>query len=101
MKKKIDDPLQIPLLLQQREQEKQKEYEERAAQDIKEIEKDLTEEDLKQMKELDTLFGSRDTEEEDEEMYIKDPYARQQAILMKHQEYRIIKVGSTDLLMNG
>ena len=57
VKKKIDDSLQIPLLLQQREMEKQKEYEERAAEDIRELEKDLSEEDLKQMQELDRLFG--------------------------------------------
>jgi hypothetical protein len=41
-----------------------------------EIEKTLTEEDAKQMKELDRLFGSREPVEDEEERYIQDPYAR-------------------------
>ena len=37
----------------------------------------------------------------DEDLNIKDPYARSQASIMKHQEYRTIKVGPVDLLKNG
>ena len=33
--------------------------------------------------------------------YIKDPYAKQKTRMMKHQEYRTIKVGPEDLLKNG
>ena len=61
-------------------------------QDIKEIEKDLTEEDFKQMKDLDKLFGasqkkinpeqSGGIDDEDDEEYIRDPYARNRAALM-------------------
>ena len=40
--------------------------------------------------------------EDDEDINrIKDPYARQKATMMKHQEYRTIKVGPVDLLKNG
>ena len=49
--------MQIPLLLQQREQAKLKEYQERQDEDLLEIEKDISDSDLKQMHELDRLFG--------------------------------------------
>ena len=130
--------MKIPLLLQQREQDKLKEYMERKEEDIKMIEKGISEEDMKEMHELDKLFGTApsaqrkkrleqdqeeaqrrnrmtsglqdhmmdedDLEEGDEDegiSYIKDPYAKSQANMMKHQEYRTIKIGPTDLLKNG
>jgi hypothetical protein len=40
-------------------------------------------------------------QEDDGDDYIKDPYVKSKANLMKHQEYRTIKVGPTDLLKNG
>ena len=83
-------------------------------EDISEIEKDITPKDLKQMQDLDQLFGTdsrarshshQPAEEEDmdfdDDSYIKDPYAKKKAILMQHQEYRTIKIGSLELLKNG
>jgi nitrite reductase/ring-hydroxylating ferredoxin subunit len=111
---------------------------ERKDEDIKQIERGISEKDIKEMRELDQLFGSApsqkrrrqeenegeeakrlnklnagmqeptpdedDLEEGDEDdgiSYIKDPYAKSQASIMKHQEYRTIKIGPTDLLKNG
>ena len=37
----------------------------------------------------------------DQEDYIMDPYAKKKAALMRHQEYRTIKIGALDLLKNG
>ena len=64
--------MQIPLLLQQREQAKLKEYMERKDEDIMEIERGISDTDLKQMHELDKLFGTAAPErrkrmEEDEQ----------------------------------
>lgn len=81
---------------------------------MKEIEKGISDDDFKEMKELDKMYGSDEeqrglradlekeaTVDEDEEQYIKDPYARSKAAMMRHQEYRTIKIGPTDLLKNG
>jgi hypothetical protein len=46
LKKKLEDAISIPLLLQEREQQKLKEYAERQAEDVKAIEKGVTEQDL-------------------------------------------------------
>lgn len=45
----------------------------------------------------------KDEEEDDDEddEYVKDPYVKQKTSLMRHQEYRTIKVGPVDLLKNG
>jgi hypothetical protein len=43
----------------------------------------------------------QENEDMEDEEYIKDPYAKSQANMMKHQEYRTIKVGPVDLLKNG
>lgn len=47
------------------------------------------------MRELDRMFRALPDEEaeedlEEEEAYIKDPYAKKKALKMKHQEYRTI-----------
>lgn len=70
----------------------------------------MTKDDLQQMNELDKLFGNiqeSDEEEfsginlsaEDEDNQASDPYVKRN--MLKHQEYRVIKIGSEDLLKNG
>ena len=93
---------------------------------MKSIEKGVSERDILQMQELDRMYGHDDdndgdgmsdeeeeyirkrmeekksqSKEGDEDDYVKDPYAKKKARLMKHQEYRTIKVGPVDLLKNG
>src|SRR5688500_13487448 len=67
----------------------------------------MTKIELRQMQELDSLYseskstGDEDDDDDHSEEYIRDPYARSKAHLMKHQEYRTIKVGPDTLLKNG
>ena len=56
----------IPQMIADREAEKQKEYEERASVEVKEL--GLKEGELAQMKELDFMYGGKTTQEELDEI---------------------------------
>lgn len=60
----------IPQLLMEREQKKQREYDERKSVDVKEI--GLATGDIATMKELDFMYGGRTTQEELEDMEDED-----------------------------
>jgi hypothetical protein len=60
-------------MLQQREQQKMKEYAERQAEDVKAIEKGVSEADIRQMQDLDRMYGQDQDREmgSEEEEYIR------------------------------
>jgi hypothetical protein len=60
-------------MLQQREQQKMKEYAERQAEDVKSIEKGVSEADIRQMQDLDRMYGQDQDREmgSEEEEYIR------------------------------
>ena len=73
MKRRLEDAVSIPLMLQQREQQKMKEYAERQAEDVKAIEKGVSEADIRQMQDLDRMYGQDQDREmgSEEEEYIR------------------------------
>ncbi|CDW84041.1 pyridine nucleotide-disulphide oxidoreductase family protein [Stylonychia lemnae] len=106
--KNVLDSFEIPKLLKEREQQKLKEYLERDETDITEIERDITPEDIEDMRELDKTYSieqydkdSKQKQLEKQASYILDPYSKKESTKMRHQEYRIIKIGKHDLLKNG
>ena len=74
------EEFQIPQLLMDRENQKQKEYRERTAVDVEEL--GVQSGDLTQMKELDFMYGGTTTQqeldemEEEEAMKAVDPYLK-------------------------
>jgi hypothetical protein len=60
-------------MLQQREQQKMKEYAERQSEDVKSIEKGVSEADIRQMQDLDRMYGQDQDKEmgSEEEEYIR------------------------------
>lgn len=108
---------EIPKLLNEREKQVQEEIDSRELEDLSNlVDEDgkrikISPEEFREMKRQDARFSlERDEEsamtpEEREELerasYVKDPYARKEAMKMKHQEYRTIKVGPYSLLQNG
>lgn len=105
---------EIPKLLNERERQVQEELDSRELEDLSNLVDEngkrirISPEEFREMQKQDARFSySRDDEaaltpEEREELerasYVKDPYARQEAMKMKHQEYRTIKVGPYSLL---
>lgn len=55
---KTVDSFEIPKLLRERELQKQKEYQEREETDITKIEKGITDEEIKDMRQLDRIFNT-------------------------------------------
>ena len=54
----LQDSLEIPKMLLDREKQKQQEYKDRGEVDIDTIEKGISQDDKKQMLELDKMFGA-------------------------------------------
>lgn len=95
----------IPKLLQEREAQKQEEYKKRTEIEVDEI--GAEREDVKQMKELDFMYGGQTTQEELEEMEEEeeqkhvDPYMTMKKRYIKNQQFRTLTVGPEDMIQNG
>jgi 3-phenylpropionate/trans-cinnamate dioxygenase ferredoxin subunit len=99
------EQFKIPLLLQEREQQKQDEYDQRKQVDVRGL--GMNEEDLQVMKELDYMYGGSTTQQELREMEEEtarmavDPFLKKKQRFVKDQQFRTITVGPADLLKNG
>lgn len=99
------EEFKIPNLLQEREEQMRKEYDERQAVEVDKL--GITHNELAQMKQLDMMYGGQTTQEEideindEEEQLLLDPYMKKKERYVKPQQFRTIKVGPSNLLKNG
>lgn len=99
------EEFKIPALLQEREKQMQKEYDDREAVEVDKL--GITNSELAEMKQLDMMYGGRTTQQEideiknEEEQLLLDPYLQKKERFIKPQQFRTIKVGPSNLLKNG